>query len=853
MKGKLLPIITVTAITLLIIPYTSDSRYIKVMLLSDLSLDAILSSLNRNGVDVKIVDELKYVSDSKTAVIAYMSDGRIDNSDYRVVEDRHLRIIAYDYDVIGLKSTLDMKDSYGRELDGDGIKIAIIDTGIDYTHRDLRGFGIDGKVVGGYDFLEKDTDPLDEDGHGTAVAGIIAANGNMKGIAPKAKLLAYKIASNGNYTSSLDIIRALDMAARDGAKIVNISIGMDTVSYEIDNAVNNLVRKGILVVAAAGNNGQNGMGSPATAKDAITVGTLATNVSTMITTLRVGDYKFEGMPMLGSAITEGTIKGELVFVNYARERDVSSMDLTGKIAIAERGGERIVMNGIESMERVYFSEKERNVASKGAIALIVYNNEPGIFYGTLIHEDNDSEYEARIPVIALSRDDGLKLRDLIAKGVIDAELRSENSNGVVATFSSRGPASPFYIKPNLVAPGVGISSTTLNNSYSTNNGTSFAAPYVSGAAALLMQRYPDLTAQEIASLLVTTAKQVKDVYGDIYSFDAAGAGLLALDNALNADIVAMPHNLTFHLNGYGSSSKSISIRSLNGDLEEPKVTIEWLGSDTQDIVMNSEFRRIDSSRGVISINLSTYKPSGGERYEAFLRLAHNDTILHIPTTVYINTIPINAVSNGNTLYISLGSSDIVWKSAVVKVIDSYSMRSRVLTLTPDNNSASTEVNSGEYWIDATVNTDNSRLRLYTTVNVNSYVTVDEHRLPVIEMFTAIGSISAAMLVILIIGKIREERSMKNILERMQQMEQQVVEKHSADESHDTNNSNGYTNNANDHINVKDGDHNYLGDDKDKDKDITDASMNKDDRLSDDERYNSNDSDSDDNNNNNNKL
>ena len=73
---------------------------------------------------------------------------------------------------------------------GKGIKIAVIDTGVDYSHPDIFGFGPDGKVIGGFDFIENDNSPQDTNGHGTEVAGIIAANGKLKGIAPQAKILA---------------------------------------------------------------------------------------------------------------------------------------------------------------------------------------------------------------------------------------------------------------------------------------------------------------------------------------------------------------------------------------------------------------------------------------------------------------------------------------------------------------------------------------------------------------------------------------------------------------------------------------------------------------------------------------
>ena len=87
-------------------------------------------------------------------------------------------------------------------IDGTGIKVAVIDTGVDFNHPDLFGWGSDGKVVGGYNFIQPDQLPLDKEGHGTKVAGIIAADGHIVGVAPKAKILAYKVSEDGEGVSS---------------------------------------------------------------------------------------------------------------------------------------------------------------------------------------------------------------------------------------------------------------------------------------------------------------------------------------------------------------------------------------------------------------------------------------------------------------------------------------------------------------------------------------------------------------------------------------------------------------------------------------------------------------------------
>lgn len=169
-------------------------------------------------------------------------------------------------------------------FDGDGQVIAILDTGIDYNHPDLGGgFGPDYKVIGGYDFIDNDADPMDEHYHGTHVAGIAAADGGMQGMAPRAKLLAYRVLDAYGFGSDASLIAGLEAAVDpdgdpstdDGADVINISLGGpgsadDPASLAVDYAV----ATGAVVVVAAGNDGPNtwSIGSPGAARDAVTVG-----------------------------------------------------------------------------------------------------------------------------------------------------------------------------------------------------------------------------------------------------------------------------------------------------------------------------------------------------------------------------------------------------------------------------------------------------------------------------------------------------------------------------------------------------------------------------------------------------
>jgi parallel beta-helix repeat protein len=169
-------------------------------------------------------------------------------------------------------------------LTGTGISIAIIDTGVDYTHPDLGGcFGAGCKVEDGYDFVWYDSDPMDDHGHGTHCAATAAGDGVLKGVAPNATIYAYKVLDHTGYGGSHWIAGAIERAVdpnddgnfNDHVDIMSLSIGGrghpdDYLSRIVDNAVN----AGVIAVVAAGNNGPNNssVSSPGNARKAITVG-----------------------------------------------------------------------------------------------------------------------------------------------------------------------------------------------------------------------------------------------------------------------------------------------------------------------------------------------------------------------------------------------------------------------------------------------------------------------------------------------------------------------------------------------------------------------------------------------------
>jgi len=191
--------------------------------------------------------------------------------------------------LIGAPEVWAMTDAHGLPVTGKGIRVAVIDTGIDYTHPDLGGcFGAGCKVAAGYDFVNKDADPMDDNGHGTHCAGIVAANGTIRGVAPDATLYAYKALNSGGSGRSSDIIAAVEHAADpdsdpssdDSVDVISMSLGgSGTPDDPMALAVDAAVDAGVTVVVAAGNDGPGyqTVSSPGVARKALTVG--ATNKS----------------------------------------------------------------------------------------------------------------------------------------------------------------------------------------------------------------------------------------------------------------------------------------------------------------------------------------------------------------------------------------------------------------------------------------------------------------------------------------------------------------------------------------------------------------------------------------------
>ena len=596
----------------------------------------------------------------------------------------------------------DLPRSEGFE--GNGIKIAVIDTGIDYNHHDLFGFGPNGKVIGGYDFVDNDDQPIDTNGHGTEVAGIIAADGNLKGVAPKAKLLAYRVSATGESVSSEFIVDAIHSAIKEKVDIINISLGVNKTNEELDRAVSEAVKEGIVVVTAAGNSGPgfHTIGSPAESIDVITVGASYNNItSSIVSTLEIGKKQYEVIPMRGITPLPEPIAGKVVFGGYGRPSDLINVDAKNSILLVERGSD-------VKDEKIFFSEKEYNAAQSGAKAIIVYNNEPGIFFGELVHPDSSANYKPNIPSLSMSRDDGLALKAGLKNDTI-ANLNVFYHPDFVTPFSSRGPVSPFYIKPDIVAPGVFVNTTFIGNRYNLTSGTSFAAPHVSGAAAILLQKNPDLKPSEISSLLSTTAEPVSNPYGDIFPVEIAGSGRINLTRAFFADLIIVPHNLVFNLSLENpTSTESLHLKSLQGKTTPLKIEI----SSEEKSIKFEHFIEND----LLHIKATITEQRLGD-FEGILTINDDRTLYRVPILMHITKGAINSTEKDGILSFNLFYPED-WTYAKISLINKETRKTLFASLTPMKNSSLKVYDAGEYWIEAQITTNNTIDNAYETIIVN---------------------------------------------------------------------------------------------------------------------------------------
>lgn len=458
---------------------------------------------------------------------------------------------------------------------GAGVKVAVMDTGIDYDHPDLGGcFGPGCRVAVGWDFVGNafnadstspsynpvpvpDPYPDDCNGHGTHVAGIIGANGTVKGVAPDVTFGAYRVFGCEGSTTADIMIAAMERALADKMQVLNMSIGSayQWPQYPTAQAATRLVNKGMVVVASIGNSGANGLysaGAPGLGDKVIGVAAFD-NSHVLLPYFTVADRNIGYMTMTYSAAAPLFGSAEIVYVGQGCNADAYLADPAGKTALIVRGA-------------CSFAEKAVKAINAGATAVVIHNNTPGVVAGTL-----GAPIGSNVPVVGISQADGLFIRAQVAPATMTWTDQQDSfpspTGGLISSFSSYGLSPDLALKPDIGAPGGNIYSTypLEKGGYATLSGTSMSSPHVAGAVALLLQAKPKTPAQAVRGILQNSADP-KNWWGNpglgfLDNVHRQGAGMLDIDDAILATTKIEPAKISAGEGEMGPYTQTLTIEN----------------------------------------------------------------------------------------------------------------------------------------------------------------------------------------------------------------------------------------------------------------------------------------------------
>ena len=484
---------------------------------------------------------------------------------------------------------------------GAGIRIGMIDSGIDINHPGFADQGFyapagfpradtpgdmaytNNKVIVARSYASLFPDPADPDqsarddqGHGTATAMAAAGIDNIGpltpicGVAPSAFLGAYKVFGTPGYndvSSDSAIIKALDDAVADGMDVVNLSLSSSlappSASDPEAEAVNQAVAAGVIVVVSAGNNGPDPetVGSPGDASAAIAVGASNNDRTFSAAVTLPGGQTLQAVPAAGIG-SPPAVTAPLV--------DVTRLDGSG-LACGTLPANSLA-NSIAFIFRgtCTFAIKMAEVQAAGAVGALVYDNVAGESPVTM------AVGNSTLPSEMISNADGLSVKQQIGAGYSVtlgfALLPFSMNPAQLASFSAEGPSPDYFIKPDLVAVGASIytAAGTINSNglvydpsgYSLVDGTSFSAPLVAGAAAIVKQARPGLTANQYRSLLINSSGTASFTPGIPASVQQAGAGLMNVLAALNATAAISPVSLAFGAGAAYTPQQSLTVTNV---------------------------------------------------------------------------------------------------------------------------------------------------------------------------------------------------------------------------------------------------------------------------------------------------
>ncbi len=558
---------------------------------------------------------------------------------------------------------------------GEGVKVAIVDTGIDFTHPCFDDADYppqaqlgdkrftNNKVIVAKVFNNKTpsrgytAEALQE--HGTHVAGTVACNFDtpanvdgvavphgISGVAPRALLGSYNVFP-GDVTNarSEDILNALDAAYADGFDVANMSLGggANGIQDLLTVAVDDLDQANMVVAVAAGNSGPGlfTVESPGSAKRALGAGaaTVGHFVAVVITAPAPNGTEYPGIT--GSfAVVSSPLTAPLTAVmeNGALSLACSAFpagSLTNTVALVARG-------------TCSFSTKIRNAQNAGAIAAIVANNVAGdgIAMGT-----DGTANQPTIPAYMVSRSNGAALAG-VTSVLIGTQTKYfvTGNDDFMASFSSQGPTDvDFRVKPDVVAPGVEVLSSIPHQfcaaapCFAFFQGTSMATPHLAGSAAVVRGAQAGWSAAQVRSAIVNTADV--DVLKKSTSttleknVNIVGAGRENLLSAVGAKVALDPVSVSFGSVPSGSGQTQtfdVQVSDLTGAAGNYTVSVTPGDASVAYSVSPSTFSLGANGTATVTVTMSAAKGAGGGGHQGRLTIASSGaTVAHAAVFTWI--------------------------------------------------------------------------------------------------------------------------------------------------------------------------------------------------------------------------
>lgn len=489
---------------------------------------------------------------------------------------------------------------------GKGVKVAVIDTGIDDGHPDLTE-----NVKGGFDLVDLDGDPqetTEEEGeptmHGTHVAGIIAADGELEGVAPDSDLYIYRALGPGGAGTSIQVIAAMEEAVEEGVDVMNLSLGntFNGPDYPTSKAVDEASKQGVAVVIANGNDGPDNwtVGAPATAKTALSVGAYQGETEQILLTEPKSNKQIPLTPLPFSVPWD---------LNRDDEVTEDAKESQGKLGMITAGEGRI--------------DKELQAfQDNGAKGLLLEAEK--VPPGWLEHLQ---ETAIKIPIAIISKKDQSFIQQQINEEKTYFKYETKNQSETLAPFSSHGPVSVnWMLKPDIIAPGVNILST-VPGGYDALNGTSMAAPHITGAVAVLKEAHPKWSSKQIFGALRTTAQKMDDVEPI-----AQGTGSVQIEDAIHTDVIIEDPLLSFGKTGKKLNEREVTIsientskknRTFQFNIPKKEKGMTW------ELPKRFEIKAGEKKDIPIALNISTSQVKE-DMLQGWLELESNGEIFSLP-------------------------------------------------------------------------------------------------------------------------------------------------------------------------------------------------------------------------------